>query len=834
MPKNGQHIFYQWAVRRWMSLKKLKLSKKGGFQPWHHYASSRAKHSIMFRNYFTIAVRNLKNKIVFSALNVIGLSIGIACCMVVALFVIDQYSYDRHHANAKNIYRVVNKQTDGPKVTFVAVTQGVLAPEAAKNFPEVKKATRVGFTTAPFSIDGKEAVQERAMAVDPQYFDIFTIPFIHPPARKSLGEYDILLSESAAIRLFGKNNPVGETMSVPGYFDFKVTGVFENFPYQSHLRADIIISFRIIEQTEPISSSWASNSYYTYLLMPEDFNKEAFNEKLNKLVHQHIPKDWAGFDYFLQPLLSINLQPGYLANPNGSIGKIIISGFAIVGGIILLLACLNYMNLSTARSTKRSIEVGVRKVVGAQRSQIIWQFLIESFVICLLSAALAILWADIAVPAFNAFTNFKISMQTFLRPDIFVWVAGCFCLLAIIAGSYPAFYLSRPMPAVVLKGQKNSDASRIVRKGLVILQFTLTTAMVILVTVVWKQTNYMLTQDLGFKKDELMVFNASLNNNIKLESFKNELLKVAGVKQITVSSEELGGRSVNSTSLAPAGQDGKGLKIDWMFTDHDYINTLGLTLLAGQNFSAEGFDKDKTVIINEEAAAMLGWTAEEAIGKKVTGFIFSDSLPGEIKGVIKNFHLTSLRKEINPLVIGYGTDNNYFIVKVGGTNLFKLKDELDKTGSKFVSGGKLESVFFEDDLQQTYAAERKTGQMLGLFTVLAIILGCSGLYALASYEAEQKIKELGIRKIMGATSLQLLIFLSTNFLTLIVISLFIGMPIAYFLGNIWLQVYAYRISWTVDIFLLSSMVILLIGWLTIFSQALKAARLNPVDALRYE
>jgi putative ABC transport system permease protein len=787
----------------------------------------------MLKNYFIIAGRNLRNKLVFSFLNIIGLSIGIACCMVVALFVMDQYSYDTHHENAKNIYRIVNRQSDGPKPVYAAVTQGTLAPELPKVFPEIQKATRVGITNAAISIHGSEPFQQSIMAVDPQFFEIFTIPFIVSSGEKPVQENEVIVSEEAATKFFGETNPLGQIISIPGYVDLKVTGVFQDFPYQSHLQTDVIISFKLIEKTDAVASSWSSNSYYNYVLMPEDFDKKSFDEKMNQFIHQHTPKAWASFEYFLQPLLMINLQPGYLANPNGSIGKIIILGFAIVGGIILVLACLNYMNLATARSTKRSVEVGVRKVVGAQRSQIIWQFMIESFLICLMSLLLAILWADIAVPFFNAFTGLKITMATFLRPGILASLGVSLLFLTLIAGSYPAFYLSRFVPAAVLKGQRNSDSSRIVRKGLVVLQFTLTTAMVILVVVVWKQTNFMQTQDLGFNKSELVIFSADLNKDIGLESFKNELYKISGVKQITVSSEGLGQRNVNSTSLAAAGQDGPGVKIDWMFTDHDYIPTLGLQLIAGENFKSNGTDIDKTVIINEEAAAALGWTAEEAVGKKVTGFIFRDSLPGEVIGVIKNFHLSPLRKAINPLVIGYRTDNSTYIAKISG-DLFRAKEQLDKIGSAFVQGKKLESRFVEDALQESYAAERKTGQMLSVFTFLAILLGCSGLYALSSYEAEQKIKELGIRKIMGATSMQLLIFLSANFLKLILISLVIGMPIAYFLGNIWLQVYAYRISWTADIFIISSTAILTLGWLTILTQTLKASRLNPVDALRYE
>jgi putative ABC transport system permease protein len=351
---------------------------------------------------------------------------------------------------------------------------------------------------------------------------------------------------------------------------------------------------------------------------------------------------------------------------------------------------------------------------------------------------------------------------------------------------------------------------------------------------VHRQTNYMREKDLGFNKNGIIVFYADRNQNIGLESLKDELMKIKGVKQITASSNVPGTRP-NTTDIWERGKPpGESSKAVWVYADHDYVPTLELTLVAGRNFNANGTDAEVGAIINENAVAALGWTPEEAIGKKILGFSFSDSLPGEIIGVIKDFHIAPLRKEIIPLVIAYSKTANNYLVRVEGTSLNLIPGQVDKIGAKHSHGDKVESQFLEDVLKENYGAEIKTGQMLTFFTFLAILIGCSGLYALSAFEGDQRTKELGIRKIMGASTQQLLFILSRDFLKLIFLSLFIALPLAYFLGNMWLSIFAYRAGWSAEIFLMAAGFVLGLGWLTILTQAIKASRLNPVDALRYE
>src|SRR5688572_7852141 len=392
----------------------------------------------MIRNYFIIALRNLKNNLMFSVLNILGLSIGMAACLVMWLFALDQYSYDKHHEHADRIYRVVNKQTQGDKISYVSVTQGVLASELTKTFPEVEAATRVGFTTASLTIKDREPSEERVMAVDPSYFSIFTIPFKYKPAGEVISSEGILLSEEAATRLFKTKNPVGEVLSLGDKIHLKVTGVFKEFPVQSHLYTDMIISFSWIEKTEPHASVWSSNSYYNYVLMPEEFDREAFSKKMDAHIHKFTPAAWTNTTYFLQPLRIINLEPGYVANPKGSIGNITTNGFVMVSAIILLLASFNYMNMATARSIKRSLEVGIRKVVGAYRGQLIGQFLVESFILCLLGFLVGILLADFGVQFFNFYTGFHLSLSSFFNdPVLLAWLITSLMVITILSGGYP-------------------------------------------------------------------------------------------------------------------------------------------------------------------------------------------------------------------------------------------------------------------------------------------------------------------------------------------------------------------------------------------------------------
>jgi putative ABC transport system permease protein len=730
----------------------------------------------------------------------------------------------------------VNRQTEEGHFSYVAMTQGILGPELLRNFGEIKDMTRLGVLYEDLTIEGKKTERQKLLAVDPSFFSMFTLPVRMGVSNASIVTHDgILISESAAIQQFGKNNPVGQTICIHGFANVEVTGVFEDFPDNSHLFGDYIISFSLIEKNNPKTLSWNFNSFYTYLLMPREFDENSFNHKLNTFVHQHTPESWKSFNYLLQPLLSIHLDNRYKAtNPSPSIGGLFIRITSAVGLVILILACLNYMNMATARSVKRSLEVGVRKVMGANRMQLVSQFLSESLIICTMSFLLGILWADLAVPVFNAFTGWKLSMNTFFADYRFVLGLVAFnLLLALIAGSYPAFFLSRFLPVKVLKGQQGTDSSRRLRKGLVLVQFALTTVLVIMVIVVFKQFDFMRNKDLGFNKEQLMLFNATLGEDISLASFKNELLKTPGVK-LTATASSYPGINVSNTGLWTAHAPENNIKFDWLYTDHDYIPTLEIKLLAGRNFNANGTDRNKAVIINEQAAGILGWTPEGAIGKHVAGFIFSDSLPGEVIGVIKDFHVSSLKREVNPLVIAYETGNAFFIARLEGTNPFDTRDHIKTTVMKLAPNTVFESAFMDDFIEELYATEKKMGQFFGFFTVLAIIVGCSGLYALTAYEAERRVKELGIRKIMGATSLQLLLMLSKNFLQLVVVSMIVALPLAYYSANSWLRPFPYRVEWSLDIFLQAACGIIMLSWLTVIVQALRSSRLNPADALRHE
>lgn len=789
----------------------------------------------MKRNYFIIAFRNLKANLVFSLLNVLGLSIGIGSCLVIGLFVVDQYSYDRHNEHAKRIYRVVNKQLSGTESSLVALTPGPLAPELAATFPEIEAATRVGVTYAPLIVDGLDPEESRVVAIDSSFLSIFTLDIVHGTASDNLTLESILVSSSAAMRLFGREDAIGETIAIEGVADLKVAGVFRDIPEQSHLRTDFLISFRWLEKTDRFATSWNANSYYNYLLLPQAINVEDFNGKMNAFIHQHTPASWKSFEYFLQPLLDVHLQAGYVGNLSGSVGQVLVRGFSLVGLIILLLACFNYMNMATARSAKRAVEVGIRKVVGASRTQLVRQFMIESFFLCTAAFLIAIFWADLFIPVFNASTGITLDLSLFFsRAELIAGLVFFLFLITFLAGSYPAFFLSRFVPSAVLKGQRSSDTSRKLRKGLVVLQFTLTSVLVILVVIVFRQTDFLKSRDLGFTTDHLLVVEAECRKGITPESFKTEIARVNGVTAVGGASS-LPVSSLNTTTIASVGRPmGDELQIQWLFADDEYIPALEIPLIAGRNFSTTGSDLNAGVIINEKAAGSLGWTAEDAIGKPVSGFIFNDSLPGKIIGVVKDFNINSLRKPIGPLVIGYGTDHSLFMVRVESTNLAETRKAIDNIAAPLAKENTYASLFIEDHIEQTYKSERKIGEFLSFFTFLAILIGGIGLYALSAYEGERRIKELGIRKIMGASRTELMLILSRSFLQLIMIALLVAWPLSYYLGDLWLRTFPYRISISLGVYVLTSATLLLLAWLTISGQALKAARINPTEALKQE
>jgi putative ABC transport system permease protein len=794
----------------------------------------------MLRNYFVIATRNLLKSKMFSVINIVGLSIGIACSLIVALFVIDQQSFDRDNVNAPNLYRVVHTQTSNNQTTKIALTQGLMATELLKNFPEVKSATRVGFTSETLIMEGKDPKEKKIIGVDSSYFSMFTVPMLkHSSKREVLSEEGILISESEALTVFGKENPIDEVIKLKDLGEFKVEGVYKDL-LRSHLRTDYIIRFNWIEKGYPFANSWNFNSFYSYVLLSPGEDIEALSKKIDVFVDRHTPEGWKTFDYFLQPLLEIYTDDSFTNNPSPSVGTTWSYAFAGIGGVVLLLACFNYMNMATARSTGRSLEVGVRKVMGAQRRQLVFQFLSESMIVVTISFALAILWADLMIPAFKMFTNASaIEMMRFDISNFFYdyrLVLGliiCNVLLAVLAGVYPSFYLSRFVPAKVLKGRKGNYSSRMIRKAIVSVQFTLTTILLVGVLVIFRQVEYMKNKDLGFKKDGLLVFGAALDSTFSAEAFKAELLAVSGVERIAVASS-LPGRNPNSTGMRKlGGTPDQEVQIGWTSIDHEYIPTLELTLVAGRNFFANGADENTGVIINEKACQEYGWSVKDAIGQKVSGFIFTDSLPGEVIGVIKDFNVNSLRKPIAPLALNYQASNNRYIVQIVGDPL-EVRHRVDEKIRTLLPGTLFESRLMNDYLDNFYQVEEKLGQLVTFFAILAIVIGCLGLYALSAYEAEQRTRELGVRKIMGATTSQLLILLSKTFLKPVVIAMVFAMPAAFFLGNLWLQNFPYHAEWSPLIFMEAAAWLIFLGWFTVIGQGIRASIRNPADVLRHE
>jgi putative ABC transport system permease protein len=718
------------------------------------------------------------------------------------------------------------------------MSQGVLGPELKKYFPEVIHATRIAFARTNVTAQTKDNFEEMVLAVDPSFFSMFTIPFKSKSGLKgTIQPADIFLSESAAAKLFGKKDPVGEPVSIGGLGEFQVAAIFKDFPFATHIHCDFIVSFANIERTQPLAASWESNNYYNYVLLPEGHDAEAFNKKLNDFISRHIPASWTSYQYYLQPLTEVHGDDSYIGNPFSSPGKTMLISLVTVGMIILLLACFNYMNMATARSTRRAVEVGIRKVMGAYRLQLIGQFMAESVILVVISFSLGILWADLSLPAFEAFMGpqLQLTMHSYfndyrMATTLLISVA----VVSLVAGSYPSFFLSRFVPVMVLKGKQVSDSSRRLRRALVSLQFTLTGIFIVVAIVVFRQADYLKSRDLGFDKENLAVVVATPPVDISLESFKSELLKTPGVKSVCSSSSLPGAKKLETTDVRVAGAPAESnIKTTWLSADHDYVTTLGLKLLAGRNFLANGMDIGRSVILNERAIGVLGWTPEQAIGKKLAGLTFSDSIPGVVVGVVADYNAAALRRKIANLMIVCGADHKRFLARIEGGDQ-QVTEKMTEIVNRFDSSNTTPVMTFGEYMESLYVAETKIGQLLTFFTILAITIGALGLYALSAYEGEQRMKELGIRKILGASSTQLLLMLSRNFLRPVLVALVISMPLAFLVANLWLRTYPYRMSWSITIFLEATLCMFVLGWIAIVSQGIKASTLNPADTLRHE
>ncbi|MEO8822194.1 MAG: ABC transporter permease [Ginsengibacter sp.] len=806
----------------------------------------------MFKNYFKTAWRSLIKNRAFSFINIAGLSIGISICFIIMMYVQNELSFDKFNKNADQIVRIVFKaDINGGKINEANVMPPVA--QAMKNdYPEVQDATRLQAAGAPKITYKDKSFNEDEMAfVDPNFFNIFTLPLIEGDAKTALQQPNtIIITKAIAKKYFGNEDPVGKTLVFPDNKNasFKVTGVINKVPENSHFRFDLFASMAGLDDAK--SDSWMGSNYFTYLLLKKGADYKKLESKLPGMVEkymgpqiqqnmglslkQFITKgNHLGFS--LQPLTSIHLHShsNFELSPSGNSTYVYV--FGAIAIFMLLIACINFINLSTASASKRAKEVGVRKVIGSRKIQLIKQFLFESALLVGIALLISIVLVQLALPVFNDLSGKNLSLSFNIK--IVASFVGLGLLVSMIAGVYPAFYLSSFKPIEVLKGKFTSaNKSFGLRSSLVVFQFFISVALIIGTIVVWQQMRFIQNKNLGYDKEQLL----SLPNSYVLgkneEVYKQEMLQDPRIINATVSAYKPAGPSgSNNTLVYPEGHDNEMMRTLEYHVDENYIPTFEMKMASGRNFS-KNFTTDSTaMIINETAAKAFGWNVQTAIGKKIVRGNNSSGKdkPFHVIGVVKDFNFQSLHQAITPLLMTLEPTSG-LTFKVKTTDIKGLLATMKSKWDQFNTGESFYFNFMDDLYNKTYAAEQNTGTILNIFALLTIFVACLGLFGLATYTAEQRTKEIGIRKVLGASVTSVTKMLSKDFLKLVFISCLVAFPLSWWAMNKWLQSFAYRINIGWWIFAVAGITAILIALITVSFQAIKAAIANPVESLRSE
>lgn len=783
----------------------------------------------MLQNYWKIAVRNLLRHKGYAFINVFGLAVGIACCLLIGLYVRDELRYDRFHEQADRIYRVSVGDDQ-------FVTPTIVAPLFKRTFPAVEDATRlydVGAFRPTVIQRGNELFQEAGfMYADSTVFDVFTLPFVEgSPADALVRPNTLVLTASAASRFFGTANPVGQTLLVDGGNAFEVTGVIEDLPAQSHVDFAVLASFSTTNWAS--REIWDSANFYTYVLLREGQSGAAFARQVADYVDKvrdevGLPEEYA---LKLQPLTDIHLYV------EGAIRYVYV--FGVLALLVLLVACVNYMNLATARSARRAREVGVRKVSGAGRGQLMAQFYGESALLTLLALLLGLGLAIGLVPTFNALSGKALSAAAFSHPFVWLSLLGIGVIVSVVAGSYPALLLSSFRPAQVLKGgAATSRGAGRLRKLLVVFQFAASIVLIVGTMVVYQQLDYVRTTDLGFDKERVVVLPIG-DRQLRQDypTLKAALEQQAGVQSVAAVNSypgyQRGGYALEAEGLQMP--EGEFFGIRGMQADEDVVATLGLTLIAGDGFPQSDsytLEQGYVYLINETTVRRLGWTPEEAIGKR---FNLLGNRQGEVVGVVKDFNHSSLHDTIDPLALFIEPSNyEYLLVRTAPGDVAGALRGIEQAWRQYVTHRPFEYQFLDQAFDALYRAEVQLGQVFGVFALLAILIACLGLFGLAAFAAEQRTKEIGVRKVLGATVAGIALLLSRDFARLVGVAFVLAVPVAYFAMNAWLSDFTYRTSLGVGTFLLAGVLTLLVAVLTVSYQSARAALVDPVKALRYE
>jgi putative ABC transport system permease protein len=791
----------------------------------------------MFKNYLISTLRNMGKNRLHSFINIAGLAIGLACVILILLFVRFELSYDSFNRNKDRIYRVVldSIHDDGPFP--MAPTMLPLAPALRRDFPEVERAARISERNSMLVRAGENRYYESLYFADPEIFSIFDLPLEQGNPASALSEpFSIVLTDVMAEKYFGRSDPVGRVLRINDRYDFTVTGVLEEIPQTFHLRIKMLASFDSLRNEEKDRwDSWDTFSNdYTYILLASGADPAEFEGKLPAFQQKYAGAETAEKQrLWLQSLQEIHFSS---LNYDDAVTyeKGPLYAFSTIAFFIMLLACVNFMNLATARSAGRAREVGMRKVVGARRAQLVIQFLTESFLLAFVAVVGAVGLVYLVLPRFGMFLNRQIAFDLLHDPGLVAMLCGIAVFTGFVAGSYPALMLSAFSPVRTLRSKLVRGGRRFsFRTVFVVLQFTVSIVLIIATLSVYQQLHFMKSKNLGFFSDQVVTIplqNSPLRQDP--DAFKNAISNHAAVLGVTCASGTPGSGSSNASNYVLDTPDGKKeIYIQTIYTDFDFVDTFGLKILEGRNFSKEfSSDRGKTYILNETAARQLGW--DSPVGKQIAR---GGQNPGQVIGVVEDFHYSSMRTKIRPMALNIRpTQFRYLAARVRPQDASQALNFLEKTWNKFAPEYPFEHFFADEKFDRYYRYEQKVGELFGLFSILAIVISCLGIFGMISFTAEQSTKEIGVRKVLGASAASIVLLLSKRFVRWVLTANLVAWPLAWFAMNRWLEGFAYRISINPLFFPLAGLTALAIALATVSYHSLKTALADPAESLRYE
>ena len=809
----------------------------------------------MIRSYLKIAFRNLTKYRFISFINLFGLAVGLTCCMLILAFILNELSYDKYNKNADRIYRVTRSfnNQDGVVSLNLSTIAPAFGPYLVNDFPEIQKMTRLlknGLT----SIRYKENLynENNVYFADNNLFDVFTLKVKEGNPKTALSDpYSVMLSEDMAKKYFGTEDPMNKTIRAYNQFNLKVTGVYKDFPSNSHMHPDALVSFSTLNDTavygaENLRTSWGNNSFFNFIMLPENYQIKNMIDRFPAFVDKHMDhKDYNGQNpskftkLGLQKLTDIHLRSNmdYEAEPNGDINRVYI--FSLIALFILLIACINYMNLSTARSALRAREIGIRKVIGARKRELIFQFLSESVLICWVATIIAFFLTSLALPWLNKISGQQISYHDLLKWKIVFPLLMTPFVLGIVSGIYPALFMSSFQPVKTLKGLFKAGGNSIsLRKVLVVAQFAISIVLIISTAIVFQQLHYIQNKSLGFEKAHQIILPYGNDVDKQYDVFRNTLLRNTAFKEIGRSSriptgrllDDQGAYTLVGDSLRPVNTDIKMVNVDY-----DFIPVYNIKVVAGRNFSREYSTDTAGFVLNESSVRVLGWkTSQDAVGKD---FKYGNQ-KGRIIGVVRDFNFESMHQKIVPIILTmYPPSQAYYnniTIRVAGGNVSGTVAYLEKTWKTMFPETPFQFSFLNDNFNKLYENEQRQGTLYIFFACIAIFIACLGLLGLSSFSITQRIKEIGVRKVLGANVGRIVTLLSKDFLKLVIFAAVLAFPIAWFAMNNWLKDFAFRVSIEWWIFILAGLLASLIAVLTVSVHAIKAATANPVTSLRSE